>query len=254
MKIKVLRSKISTKQFKKFAFPRYSKKDLENSSGSKSIPSVTKLTLESAPVIYTGIAIIGYFAIKKLKEVTERMRSDPEKFGRCINKLIVTYSDIVRSDGGEVSKFKGTGAFFIFQCGSISKDSAKKALVSALKMRYILNKMNREWDFYREDAWQVGFGLDYGEVTFQEHKEEGIKYISITGTPGKISRGIGLSAGSSQIIITEPMYLQFPFLETAFDVKPPRHVPVKGENFSSKIREIIGMVGPQAKQIYEEYI
>lgn len=254
MKIKVHRSKISNKHFEKFVFPRYTKEDFENSSGSESAPSITKLTLERAPVIYTGSAIVGYFAIKKLKEVTERMRSNPEKFGRCINKLIVTFSDIVKSDGGESSKFKGTGAFFAVRCGSNPKNSVKKALVSALKMRYILNKLNREWDFYRNDAWQVGFGLDHGEVTLQEHKEDGTEFISITGKPGKIARGIGLSAGSSQIIITEPMYMHFPFLETAFDIKSPRHVPVKGQDFSSKIREIIGMVGPQAKQIYEEYI
>jgi len=254
MKPKVIRSKITNKQFVKFSFPRYSKEDLENSNDSESTPFSTKLNLESAPVIYTGAAIVGYFAIKRLKEITERMRPDPEKFGRCINKLIVTFSDIVRTDGGDNSKFKGTGAFFTFKCGPNPKNSVKNALISALKMRYILNKLNREWDFYRDDAWQIGFGLDHGEVTLQEYKEDGTEFISITGKPGKIARGIGLFAGSSQIIITEPMYMNFPFLETSFDIKSPRHVPVKGQNFSSKIREIIGMVGPQAKQIYEEYI
>jgi hypothetical protein len=50
------------------------------------------------------------------------------------------------------------------------------------------------------------------------------------------------------------MYLQFPFLETSFDINPPRNVPVTGEKFFSKIREVVGMVGPQAKKIYEVYV
>ncbi len=58
----------------------------------------------------------------------------------------------------------------------------------------------------------------------------------------------------SLLPITELLYLQFPFLETLFDVKLPWHVPVLGQKFVSKIREVIGIVGPQAKKIYEVYV
>lgn len=254
MKIKVHRSKISTKPFRKFSFPRYSSEDLKRQSDSGIMPPVTKLSLEKAPVIYSSQAVIGFYTIKNFQEITGRMRPDPEKFGKCLNRFITTYSEIVLSENGEIGKFSGVGALFAFKAGSKPRECVQKAVISALRMRYILNKLNRGWNFYRGDAWNVGIGLSYGKVTFQEHHEDGIKYVSITGKPWTLARGIGQSASSNQIIITESMYLQFPFLETSFDVKPPRHVPVQGENYTGKIREIVGMVGPQAKAIYEEYV
>lgn len=254
MKIRVLRSKISKKRYQKFEFPKYTLKEITQASDPASAPPIPTLKLERAPVVYTETAVVGSYAIKNFKEITIRMRSNPDKFGGCLNKLITLYSDTALSDGGVVGKFIGTGAFFAFKCGSKPEESIQKAIIAALRMRYVLNKLNREWDFYRDDAWQVGFGMDFGTVEFHEHKDDYVHYTTLSGRPGTIALGIGQSAGSSQILLTESMYLKFPFLETVFDLKPPRHVPVKGEDFVSKIREVTGMVGPQAKKIYEVFV
>ena len=87
MKIKVYRSKISNKRFEKFAFPRYSRKELDKKQSDGLTPSIMKATLERASVTYTEPAVVVYYTIKKFKEIANRMRSKSEKFGRCLNKL-----------------------------------------------------------------------------------------------------------------------------------------------------------------------
>ena len=253
MKIKVHRSKISNKRFQKIAFPRYSRKDFEDSGNNKEHPSITKAAITRNSATYTETSVIGCFAIKNLKEITLRMKDDPDTFGRYLNKLVSTYNDIVLSDDGMIGKFSGTGAMFAFKFTSNPRDAIIKTLVAALKMRYVLNKFNREWDQYHGNAWQVGLGINFGDVEFLEDHDSK-PYVSMNGRTSSIAKGISRSAGSSQVLITESMYLQFPFLETSFDVKPPRHVPVLGQKFVSKIREVVGMVGPQAKKIYEVYV
>lgn len=210
--------------------------------------------MERAPAVYTESAAVGFYAIKNFKGIVSRMQSDRDTFGRCLNKLVGTFSDIVLSEGGVVEKFSGIGTLFAFKGASKPKEAVQKALITALRMRYVLNKLNREWDFYFKDAWQIGFGVDFGNVAFQENHEKREGYVAITGKPVKIARGIGQSAGSSQILVTESLYVQFPFLEKSFELKAERHVPVKGEDFLSKIREVVGMLGPQAKDIYTEYV
>lgn len=254
MKIKVYRSRISKKRCEKFAFPRYIRSKDDRTGDVESPQTVTKLKLERVPAVYTEDAAVGFYAIKNFKEIVSRMQSDRDTFGRCLNKLVGTFSDIVLSEDGVVGKFSGVGALFAFKAGSKPKESVQKALITALRMRYVLNKLNREWDFYFKDAWQVGFGVDFGNAAFQEHHEKREGYVVITGKPGKIARGIGQSASSSQILVTESLYIQFTFIEKAFELKAQRHVPVKGEDFLSKIREVVGMVGPQAKDIYTEYV
>jgi class 3 adenylate cyclase len=250
MKIKVHSSKLSKKQYQRYAFPRVSRKDHITGTSQEPI----QLHLERAAVVYTEPAAVGFFAIKNFTDIIERMRSNPEQFGRCLNKLISLFSEIVESEGGVFTEYSGAGALFAFKLGSQPKAAVQKALVTALKMRYVMNKLNREWDFRFNEAWQAGFGIDCGAVSFSERKEGPAVLTTIEGKSGVIAQGIGQSAGASQIIITESMYLQFPFLETAFDIKPPKHLPVIGANILSKTREVVGMVGPQAKQIYETYV
>ena len=260
MKIKVHRSRISKKRCEIFAFPRYIRGKNDLSIGTESPQTVTKLNLERSPAVYNEEAAVGFYAIRNIKEIITRMQSERDAFGRRLNKLAGTFSDIVLSEDGIVGKFSENGALFAFKGGLKPDESVQKALITALRMRYVLNKLNREWDFYLyargisapggKDAWQVGFGVDFGNTAFQEQRE----YITISGQPGKIARGIGHSAGSSQILITESLYRQFPFLEKVFELKAQRHVPVKGENFLCKIREVVSTAGPQAKNIYTEYV
>jgi hypothetical protein len=137
MKIKVLCSKISQKQFQSFSFPRLTRKEYEEHGNDTGQPSITKASILRAPVKYSETAVIGYFVIKNLREITERMQSDPEKFGKYLNKLITTYDEIVLSDKGNVCKFSGTGALFAFQTGQNARSAVIKTIVAALKMRYV---------------------------------------------------------------------------------------------------------------------
>ncbi|MFC1562254.1 hypothetical protein ACFL4Q_04585 [candidate division KSB1 bacterium] len=252
MKIKIRKSKISNKQYSSAVFPRVTRE--EASGTAKKEPAKEPLyKLERAPVIYNEDASLGFFGIKSLKEIIFRMQSEKEKFGECLNRMITVFSDIVVTDGGVMDEFSGSGAAFAFSSGSSPVKAIEKTLVTCLRMRYLLNKMNRQWGFHKM-PWNISCGIDYGLVEFREIKEGTETYSALTGKPADTARGIGLSAGNSQILLTDSTIVKYPALDTKFDIKPAYHLPVHGQEHLCKIREVVGMVGPQAKKIFEDFV
>ncbi|MFC1553015.1 hypothetical protein ACFL7D_00125 [candidate division KSB1 bacterium] len=254
MKIKIHKSKISKKGYSKFSFPSYTRKQIDESEQDGSMPSVTKLALEKVTSGHTETAAVGFFAIKNLDRIILRMKNEQEKFGKCLNHLVSVFTDIITSEDGVIDRFTGNGASYAYTITRSPIEAIKNSIIAALRMRYILNKLNRNWEFYHDDSWKIGFGLDFGDVNLMDHPKNEYPYTSISGKPALTSRGIGKSAVSGQIYLPESIILQFPFIETLFDTKPPKHVPVMGMDYSCKTREIIGMIGPQAKKIYETYV
>ncbi len=252
MKIKVYRSKVSKKRFTSPAFPKVTRKDAENApSVSPETTSIYKL--ERSPVVISEEAAVGFFCIKNLKEIILLMRDEKERFGECLNRLISVYTDVVESEDGIMSRFSDNGALFSYRIGKKPEDAVQKAFVACLRMRYLLNKLNRQWDLSR-NPWKISFGVDVGDVTVREIRESGKTEKTLSGNSAVIARGIGISAAAGQILVSDQLFLRFPALETFYDVKKAYHVPVIGEEHLSKIREVVGMVGPQAKKIYEDFV
>ncbi len=254
MKIKVHKSRVSQKGFSRPKFPVISSSDIDaETQKEKSDPkSVFKTVGEAEIKNYTSG--VGYYDIKDFKMITLTMKGNAQKFGKHLNTLITAFSDIVDSQDGEMAKFEGTGAAFAFRKESSPVESIHKAVITALKMRYVLNKMNRNWDFIRGDAWNIGVGITFGPFQIREWIEKGERTKSITGKVGSISKGIGKSCGKSQIILSDDLFIKFPVLENRYDLSRSRHVPVKGADYLLKVREVLGLVGPQAKRIYDEFV
>ncbi len=101
-----------------------------------------------------------------------------------------------------IGKFSGTGAMFAFKIISKPREAIIKTLVAALKMWYVLNKFNREWDQYHGNAWQVKFGINFGDVEILEDHDSK-PYVSMNGRTVAIAKGISRSACSSQVLIAE---------------------------------------------------
>jgi len=252
MKIKVYRSRISQKRFSKPSYPRLTRKGPDEQADFDSEKAMS-FKIERAPVIFSEDAAIGFYSVKNLKGIAAALKDEKDRFGTCLNKLISVYTDIVESEGGTMGKFSANGATFAFKGANAPVKAIQKSFVACLRMRYIINKLNRIWEMHAT-PWKLSFGVDYGHVQFQEHTDIKDSHVSLSGKPAVMARGIGLSAAGSQIIATDTLFQRHPFLETAYDVKAAYHIPVSGQEYLCKIREIVGIVGPQSKQIYEDFV
>jgi len=253
MKIKVYRSKISKKLFSKPSFPRVDRKSAGAAPGDESSTPYQVYRLERSPEACFDNAAVGFYGIKNFSEIVYALESDRKKFGACLNRLIAVFSEIVESEGGFTDKFSENGALFAFKEGLSSRRTLEQTLIAALKMRYVISKLNRQWKFFR-NPWKMGFGIDFGQVRFERRREKNRTYESLSGKPVDAAHGIGLSAAGSQILINETALARFPSLRTSFEIGSSFHVPVSGKDYLCRICEVVGMLGPQAKKIYEVYV
>ncbi len=249
-KLRVHKSRISKKIFSKAAFPRISRSEVKKIDGEEQ----QVVQLDRVPAIYNADAAVGYYCIRDFKLIRFKMKPEPEKFGKCLNKMIMTFSDIVTALGGDIDGFKASGAFFTFKNERDHKESIGKSIIAALKMRYVLNKLNRAWNFSVGDFWQIGIGLAYDNLFIQEVIEDGLKRAPVEGKAGDIAKGIGKSAGKSQILIMDKVFERFPSIINMYDMTSSRHVPVSGADFLMKVREVLGIEGPQGKRIFDDFI
>lgn len=253
MKIKIHKSRITRKKYTKPSFPRIIKGKTDDNKGGFPAESGQVYSMENAPVVFSEPAAAGFYGIKNFTEIMYLMKPDREKFGECLNTLIKVFTDIIETDGGISDNFSGNGAHFAYMSEISPKKALENAFIAALRMRYIINKLNRQWNFSR-NPWKVSVGIDYGQVQFEKRKSKKGSVVSISGKPVSTANGIGLSASSGQVLVTEKILLKFPSLTDKFDIGKSFHVPVSGKDFLCKINELVGMSGPGAKKIFEVYV
>ena len=247
MKIRILKSKVTRKKFKKFEFERVSLNKTGDNVvlGKKSRvfkAQSEELKREQKPNIIKISATVGYCSIKNFNDIVRKMSNIREQFAVCLNQFIEAISDIIDSEGGYLLRFFRDGVYFYFPSDKTSPNSATKATVSSLKMRYRMNKLNRNWRFYRDDSWLISVGIATGTVLIEEIKnKEDVKTL-LTGQTAELARGMGSSASSGKVLITDNTYNDAGFKKGYFVIEEPYHMQPKGINYMTKVYEITGMV------------
>jgi len=247
MKRKILKSKVSGKQYKKFDFERVviEKSDTgESGVGKKRVfkPGDEKSVKKKKSNITQKYAAVGYCSIKNFKEIIKGMSDSREKFATCLNQFIETVTEIVLDEGGRLEKFLNNGILFYFPGDKSFPDGTTRAVTASLKIRYRMNKLNRSWEFVRGNAWQIRIGVNTGMVLIEEIEDDkGIRTI-IKGQPVELARGMGSTADAGKVLITDTTYNDSGFKKGYFKIEEPYHMQVKGTDFVTKVREITGMI------------
>jgi len=249
-KARLLKYKISHKKSTSYVFPRISRIEAEimKERAGKSDKEQIVLSLKpdkppARPSSNRKNVVVGYCAIKNLKELTKRMMHDKEKFSTCLNEFIAVVDDVVLNERGMTEKFDGKGILYYIDPDRVTEgDLVAPVIIAALKLRYRMNKMNRAWDFYRNDAWIIQIGIDAGWAIIEEIETPETIQCTVKGNVARMARGIGQKAGKTQILISENVY-KFPkFKKSLFQIKEPYHVQPEGADFMTRVREIVAMV------------
>jgi class 3 adenylate cyclase len=247
MKIRILKSKITRKKFNKFQFERIliSKTGNNIVFGRKSrvFKAQSEESKREQKQNITKIsATVGYCSIKNFDDIVRKMSNIREQFALCLNQFIEAISDIISSEGGCLLKFLKDGIYFYFPSDKTSSNSATKAAVSSLKMRYRMNKLNRNWGFYRDDSWLISIGVATGTVLIEEIKNKKDVKTLLTGQTAELARGMGSSASSGKVLISDTTYNDAGFKKGYFVIEEPYHMQAEGINYMTKVYEITGMV------------
>ena len=246
---RILKYKISQKRYSSFAFPRVSRMEMEvkKREAGKGDKKHLVFNLKQKPVVTKSSSdrkqvVVGYCAIKNFKELAKRMQNDRDKFSQCINEFIAMVDEVILNERGMTERFDGNGILFYFDPKTMDRnDVVSRAAIASLKLRYRMNKMNRTWDFYRNDAWMVQIGIDTGWAIIEDVETTESIYCNIKGEVARMARGTGKKAVNSQILITENSY-KFPkFDKNRFQINNPFHVQPEGADFMVRVREIVSL-------------
>jgi len=247
MKRKILKSKVSGKQYKRFDFERVVIEKSDTKEGDVKKKRVLK-PKDEKPVekkksnVTQKYASVGYCSIKNFREIIREMSDSREKFASCLNQFIEAVTEIVLDEGGRLERFLNNGILFYFPSDKSLSDGTTRAVTASLKIRYRMNKLNRSWEFYRDDAWQIRVGVNTGMVLIEEIEDDkGIRTI-IKGQTAELARGMGSTADAGKILITDTTYNDSGFKRGYFKIEEPYHMHVKGTDFVTKVREITGMI------------
>lgn len=249
MKQRELRYRISKKGFSRFAFPEVNTgRAQEHTSPAKRGKiyragggAGEKSRIPSARSAETMEVTLGYCAIRNFKNILKHWSDDRERLHIYINGFIEAVTEIVGGQGGTVEKFSGNGILFAFGHEAASPEDLKNAILAALKIRYRMNKLNRSWNLHHEDAWKLGIGVARGNALVE--KESGGKdcRLSFRGDLPGLAKGLGDSAHSSQIIVTEETFRGPSFPKEFIETNEPYHVQLRGTDYLTRVREIIAI-------------
>ena len=243
MNRKIVKSKISHKRYKKPSFERIVI-DRETNGKNKKVfkPKAVTAAGKSKSNIEQKFGTVCYCSLKGFKEIIKRMSNSREKFTTCLNQFIEGVNDIVLDEGGLLEKFSNDGILFYFPVDKNFTDGTTRAVITSLKIRYRMNKLNRSWEFYRGDSWQIRIGINTGMVLIDMIEAEDKFTITFKGEITELARKIGSTADAGKILITENSYYDKGFKKGYFKIEDPYHMQPKGIDYTTKVHQVTGMI------------
>jgi len=239
MKVKVYKSRISHKRYGSWKVERLTRKQAENELDKKGLTiKEKKISKNKISQEISDETVAGYCRIKNFKRIIQNMKNDREQFSEYLNQFVNAVTNTIEMEGGEFNRFSEDGILFYFRKSKGKKDYINRAVLSAYKIRYRMNKLNRKWQTFREDAWTVGIGINKGIADFKILDDSETLY----GELAEIVKGLSVSAARSEILISEKIFNESGFDESLFQMKEPKHVPVHGKDYVLKVREIVGLM------------
>ena len=243
MNRKISKSKISHKRYQKAAFERV-EIDRETYAEKKRVfkPKSDEPVEKKKSSVNKKYGAVGYCSIKNFPDIIKRMSNSREEFANCINQFIEAATDIVQDEGGLPEKFSDGGIMFYFPVDKNFSDGSTRAVIASLKIRYRMNKLNRSWEFFRRDAWNVRTGISTGDVLIEVIEGEDKVRVELKGETAKIAKGIGSIADAGKVLITDNTYNDRGFKKGYFQIEEPYHMHLKETETMTKVHQVIAMV------------
>lgn len=229
------RAKIEKAQIEKYVSNTSKKMAIEKSilSGSGSTERAYK---KNATIFFSDI-----------KNFTPRCEKyEPKAVVRQINTLFSVMTKVIIDNGGDVDKFMGD-ACMAFWLDEDPVKSAELALITTIKMREELKRMNEEDEVLKNDPIFIRFGVNTGEVILCDIGSAEAR-IDLTIIGDAVNLASRLESAAKQYGIDNLISgLSVEPLLDKFHARIIDAVKVKGKNKPVECYELLGIKGEQTK-------
>jgi len=225
--------------FSSYVSPKIVKELIEN-------PDKARLGGERRIVTLLFSDIMGFTSLSE--------RRQPEEVVSLLNEYFKEMADIIFRWDGTLDKFVGDEIMALWGAPLEQPNHAELALRCALNMSQKLNELQESWGNRGSDTFDVGIGINTGEVIIGNIGAMGKKmdytaigdHVNLAARVEKLTRQYG-----SRIIITENTYAHVePVIKEGllghFELHELAHVKVKGKENEVKIFGLRGLTQVEA--------
>ena len=240
MKNRTYKGKISQKGFSPFSYKVISRDEAKGKIFTTEGVQKKKVIQVKSERSRRTEAVIGYCNISNFKDILRRYIEKKDELTNLLNEFLMEMFKIIREEGGGMNRFSSTGFYFFFPVKKEQKTAENKAADSALKFRGQMNKLNRKWEFYREEAWSIGIGLAKGYVNIANYDDNLERASIVEDDISNYPRFLSGYVSSGKIVIDDRFYESHQFKDKELNISPSRHLAMRETGKTAKIYEIVG--------------
>ncbi|MCM2279218.1 MAG: adenylate/guanylate cyclase domain-containing protein [Oligoflexia bacterium] len=172
-------------------------------------------------------------------------KTEPKTLVSILNEYLGRMTDVVFEKGGTLDKFIGDAVMAFWGAPLRDPAHALRAVECALKMREALATLNGEWETRKIQPFEVGIGINTGEVIVGNiGSEKRLDYTVIGDNVNLASRLEGLTKQYKASILLGPKTEES--VKDSIICRPIDFVRVKGKAHHVKIFEALGSISDPA--------
>ncbi len=192
-------------------------------------------SLKNISVLYSDIvSFTSYTETHSPKETVELLR-----------EYLTAMVEVVKDNKGTLDKFVGDEIVALFGAPVELEDHAYWAAKTALEMRYKMQELQEKWKKNNRDPFEIGIGINSGEVTVGNLGSEQI--FDYTAIGDNMNAGARIEAltrnykTENNILISESTKI---LIEDKFEVEYVDDAMVKGKSKPIKVYQLLAMKTP----------
>ena len=189
-------------------------------------------SLKNISVLYSDIvSFTSYTETHSPKETVELLR-----------EYLTAMVEVVKDNKGTLDKFVGDEIVALFGAPVELEDHAYWAAKTALEMRYKMQELQEKWKKNNRDPFEIGIGINSGEVTVGNLGSEQI--FDYTAIGDNMNAGARIEAltrnykTENNILISESTKI---LIEDKFEVEYVDDAMVKGKSKPIKVYQLLAM-------------
>ena len=184
------------------------------------------------------MATILFADIRGFTRLSERL--PPQKVVELLNEYFSEMTDLIFDNGGTLDKYLGDGIMALFGAPWPKPDDAQRAVRTAGAMQRALVALNRQWQARGQEPFQMGVGINSGQVTAGNIGSSKRMDYTVIGDAVNLASRLCAHAAGGQVLISEST-----FREIGSPALRLESIRVKGKAAPIEVYEILWKDSPK---------
>jgi adenylate cyclase len=177
----------------------------------------------------------------------------PKETVEMLREYLTAMVEIIKDNKGTLDKFVGDEIVALFGAPVELENHAYWAAKAALEMRYKMKDLQEKWEKNNRDPFEIGIGINSGEVTVGNLGSEQI--FDYTAIGDNMNAGARIEAltrnykTENNILISESTKI---LIDEQFETEYIDDAMVKGKSIAIKVYQLLAMKTPNHEKVIEK--